>query len=121
MRNPLKNKTAKKANGTISSLKIEVIPADQAAALLMTVKRQGIYRPYIPTVVESLKRLAPEQHIQFHTPQIVGRTLDQNCKRLMSVINIALKTLKINHRLRHVTDSDLLVSEPINWGNIEKN
>lgn len=116
MKSPLINKSEKKMNGTLMPLKIEVIAALDAANLLANTKRQGIYRPYIPVVLASLKKLDQDQHIKFHTPQIVGRTQEQNCKRLMSVINVALRELKINQRLRHIAETDLLVSERVNWG-----
>lgn len=121
MKNPLINKTAKKLNGTLMPLNIEVIPDTEAANLLAQVKRNGIYRPYMHIVVATLKSLQGDKHIKFHTPQIVGRTQEENCKRLMSVINVALKSSGVNHRLRHVTDTDLLVSEPVSWGSDKDN
>lgn len=117
MRNPVApTKSGRKLNGTTGPINIEVISADMASALLANAKRQGIYRPHIPNVVAALRRLGPDEHIKFRTPAIQGRTVEQNCKRLMSVVNVSLKTLKINHRIRHVMETDILVSEPMNWG-----
>jgi len=116
MRNPITSpKTDHRANGTIAPLKFETIESQELNELLANTKRQGIYRPYIAHVVEAIKKLSKDQGIKFHVPQIPGRTQEQNCKRLMSVINIGLKTLKINYRLRHVNDTDLLVSEKTEW------
>lgn len=109
-------KSSRHVNGTTVPIKIEVIGTLDAATLLGNTRQRGTYARYIPQVINTLKKLGEEQHAKIHTPQIAGRTMDYNCKRSMSVINAALRERKINHRLRHVMETDLLVSEPFNWG-----
>lgn len=117
MKNPLISTTGRhyKVGGTVAQPKIETIDHTKAIVLLSRVKRQGIYRPYIPHVVETLMKLKDDQHIVFHIPQINGKDRIFTGKHLMSVINYGLMKSKIDHRLRFVQDENVLVSEPVKW------
>lgn len=117
MRNPIESTTGRhyKIGGTIQPLDFKAVGHDEAVMLLMKVKRQGIYRPYIPHVIEASGRLKANQHITFHVPVINGKDKIFTAKHLMSVINYGLMKSKIQHRLRYVQDQNLLISEPVEW------
>lgn len=117
MRNPLESKTGRhyKVGGTVTPPKFTVLEHQDAVVLLAKVKRQGIYRPYIPHVIEALNKLGPNQHITFHVPLINGKDKIFTAKHLMSVINYSLMKSKINHRMRFVQDENLLISEKVEW------
>ena len=117
VRNPLESKTGRhyKVGGTVQPPDFKVIPHSEAVVLLAKVKRQGIYRPYVPHVIEAIEKLAPNQHLTFHVPLINGRDKIFTAKHLMSVINYSLMKSKISHRMRFVQDENLLISEKVEW------
>jgi hypothetical protein len=115
MKNALDTKTERKANGTIGKLDINVVGQTEALNLLGLVRRQGIYRPYIPVVCDAISKLGMGQSITFHVPVMPGKPAKVSSKRLMSTINMFMKRKQIPHRLRYVEEKNILISEKIDW------
>lgn len=111
----MKTREGKNGNEPVE-LDIQTIMHEQAVLLLTRTRKAGIYKRFVPRVIEALQKLKSDDHISFHAPDIDSEGKKEMIPlKLMSAINYGLREEGIPHRIRVVKNEGVLISEPWDW------